>query len=93
VVEKVPSWIERLLLPKLSDITGEMKAINARIYALDKSIGSLRNEMMARFEAVHKEIGSLRNETSTRFESLEKRLPMMEKLAELEVRLARLEEK
>jgi len=74
VVEKVPSWIERLLLPKLSDITGEMKAINARIYALDKSIGSLRNEMMARFEAVHKEIGSLRNETSTRFESLEKKI-------------------
>ena len=49
--------------------------------------------MLTKFEAVHKEIGSLRSETSIRFDSLGKRIPVMEKLAELEVRLARLEKK
>lgn len=29
--EKIPSWIERLLMPKLSEISGEIKAINTRI--------------------------------------------------------------
>jgi chromosome segregation ATPase len=116
MVEKIPSWIEKLLLPKLSEITGEVKAINARIDSLEKTFNerfiSLRNEMLVRFDAVHKEIGSLRNEMGslrnemnslrnemnslrsemfTKFDSLEKRIPMMEKLTELEIRIARLE--
>ena len=28
VMEKIPSWMERLLLPKLNEITGEIKAIH-----------------------------------------------------------------
>jgi hypothetical protein len=43
-------------------------------------MGSLRNEM-----------NSLRSEMFTKFDSLEKRIPMMEKLKELEIRIARLE--
>jgi chromosome segregation ATPase len=73
MVEKIPSWIERILLPKLSEITGEVKAINARIDSLEKRVDSLektfnerlislRNEMLTRFEAVDKRIESLRNE-------------------------------
>ncbi|MEM3419081.1 MAG: hypothetical protein QW806_02540 [Nitrososphaerota archaeon] len=38
MVEKVPGWIERILLTKLSEITGEIKAINARIDSLEKRI-------------------------------------------------------
>ena len=102
MVEKIPSWIEKLLLPKLSEIIGEIKAINARIDSLDKRIDSLektfnerlislRNEMLVRFEAVDKRIESLRSEMFTKFDSLEKTIPMMEKLKELEIRIARLE--
>jgi flagellar capping protein FliD len=120
MVEKIPSWIEKLLLPKLSEITGEIKAINARIDSLEKTMNtridslektfnerfislrnemgslrnemnSLRNEMLTRFEAVDKKIESLRNEMFTKFDSLEERIPMMEKLTELEIRIARLE--
>ncbi len=43
-VEKIPSWLERLLLPKLIEISGDIKAFNARIDALDDKIDSLRNE-------------------------------------------------
>jgi tetrahydromethanopterin S-methyltransferase subunit G len=102
MVEKIPSWIEKLLLPKLSEITGEIKAINARIDSLEKRVDSLektfnerfislRNEMLTRFDAVDKKIESLRSEMFTKFDSLEKRIPMMEKLTELEIRIARLE--
>jgi len=41
---------------------------------------SLRNEMPTRFEAIN-----------IRIDSLEKRIPMMEKLTELEIRISRLE--
>ena len=116
MVEKIPSWIEKLLLPKLSEITGEIKAINARIDSLEKRVNSLektfderfaslRNEMLTRFEAVDKKIESLRNEMNSlrnemlarfeivnnKFDSLEKTIPMIEKLKELEIRIARLE--
>ncbi len=47
--EKIPGWIERLLLPKLSEISGDIKS-------LDVKIESLRNEAKT-------EIESLRNET------------------------------
>lgn len=79
MVEKVPGWLERLLLPKLSEIMGEVKAANSRIDALEKML--------------NERITSLRNEMNTRFDSIEKRMPLMEKLMELEARLARVEAK
>jgi len=59
MVEKLPGWIERILLPKLSEIIGEMKAINARIDSLEKTINSFRNEMLSKFEAINNRIDSL----------------------------------
>ena len=65
IMDKIPSWIEKLLLPKLNEITGEIKAIHTRIDAVEKEIVSLRNEMVAKFEVadVKIEIASMRNET------------------------------
>ncbi|MEM2178681.1 MAG: hypothetical protein QW272_07700 [Candidatus Methanomethylicaceae archaeon] len=45
MVEKIPSWIERMLLLKLSEITGEIKAINARIYSLENRIDYLEKNV------------------------------------------------
>ena len=60
MVEKIPSWLERLLLPRLNEIIGEIKALNSRVNSLenridslekmlDERLVSLRNEMLARF--------------------------------------------
>jgi outer membrane murein-binding lipoprotein Lpp len=38
--EKIPGWIERLLMPKLSEISGDIKAINARIDALESNMNT-----------------------------------------------------
>jgi predicted nucleic acid-binding Zn-ribbon protein len=89
LAEKIPSWIEMLLLPKLSEIGGEIKALNARIDSLEKTIeslrnemGSLRNEMLASFDAVN-----------TRIDGLERSISTSEELAEIKARLAALEKK
>jgi flagellar capping protein FliD len=54
MVEKIPSWIEKLLLPKLSEITGEIKAINARIDSLENRIDSLEKTMNTRIDSSRK---------------------------------------
>ena len=71
-MDKIPSWMERLLLPKLNEITGEIKAIHTRIDAVEKEIVSLRNEMLAKFEVADVKIESLRKETKSDIESLGK---------------------
>ncbi len=116
--EKIPSWIERLLLPKLSTIEGELKAINTRIDSTNERIDSLRNEtkadteglrkeMLSKFEGMDIKIGSLderiislRNETKSEFaglhyrlDSLEKRIPVIEKMAVLELKIADIEKR
>ena len=101
------SKIEILLLPKLNEITGEIKAIHTRIDSVEKEIVGLRREMLTKFEsadtkvtALDAKVESLRNEMISRFEavdsrfdSLEARIPVMEKMAEFEVRLAVIEKK
>ena len=95
IIEKIPGWIERLLLLKLNEITGEIKTIHTRIDSVEKDVAGLRREMMTKFESVDAKVESLRTEAISRFEavdrrfdSLEARLPVIEKMAELEVRLA-----
>ena len=61
-MEKIPGWIERLLLPKLNEITGEIKALEAKIESVD-------NKVDVRIDAVEKGIASLRSETLTKFEA------------------------
>ncbi len=110
-MEKIPGWIERMLLPKLNEISGEIKALEAKIESVDNKvdvrIDSLRKEMLSKFESVDVKlesaggkVESLRNEIISkfdaldfRFDSLEAKLPVMEKMAEFEVRLAEIEKK
>jgi len=64
-MEKIPGWIERLLLPKLNEISGEIIALEAKIESVDNKvdvrIDRLRKEMMAKFESVVVKFDSLRN--------------------------------
>ena len=51
-MEKIPGWIERLLL-KLNEISGEIKALEAKIESVD-------NKVNVRIDAVEKGIAGLR---------------------------------
>jgi hypothetical protein len=84
--EKIPGWIERLLLPKLSEISGDVKG-------LDIKIESLRNETKTEITSVRNEIASLRIEMNVRLDSIEKRIPVIEKITALEIKIADLEKR
>ncbi|MDG7014029.1 MAG: hypothetical protein JRN11_01325 [Nitrososphaerota archaeon] len=91
MAEKVPGWIERLLLPRLSSIEGELKGLKGEL-------NGLRGEMGGEFRAVHSEtrrldekVDSLRNESLTRFEGIEKRLDFARDLGVLQTKVAELE--
>ena len=45
-------WLERLLMPKLNEISGEIKALEAKIESLEKVT-------ISRFEAVDRRFDSL----------------------------------
>lgn len=116
--EKIPSWFERLLLPTLNEMKGELKAINTRIDSLDGKIDSLRNETKSEISRFEEKIDSLRNETKTeiisviseitsvrteitslktemtiRLDSLEKRIPVIEEITVLKLKIAEIEKR
>ncbi|MCX9009911.1 MAG: hypothetical protein OIN66_02205 [Candidatus Methanoperedens sp.] len=63
-------------MPELSEIKGELKAINTRIDSTNERIDSLRNEM-----------NSMRNETKMEISSL-RTTALKLKIADIEKRLA-----
>lgn len=71
VAEKMPGWVERLLIPTLESRVREI---------VKEEVGHLEKILDARFEAVNSKI-----------DSLEKRLPVVQELAEIKVRLAEVE--
>ncbi len=105
--EKIPTWIERLLMPKLSEISGDIKAINARIDATNERMDSLRNETKTEIGSLDEKIVSLRTEMKSEFkglgyrfesidiklDSLEKRIPVIEEITALKIKIAELEKR
>lgn len=102
--EKIPGWIKQVLMPELNEIKGELKAINTRIdsleskmdikiTALDGKIEGLRKEMLSKFENVDIKIDSLRTEMNVRLDSIEKRIPVIEKITALEIKIADIEKR
>ena len=91
MAEKVPGWLERILLPQLSEIKGEIRAVNGRI-------GSLEGRMDGEFTAVHSEVRGLDekigveiNRLDERIGGLDKRLEFAERMSKIESRVATLE--
>lgn len=87
--EKVPGWVQRLLIPTLeakvrSVVAEELakfeKTVDARFEALD-------SKMDARFKAVNAKIEVV----NTRIDSLEKQFPTLKELAEIKARLSQIE--
>jgi len=70
MAEKVPSWLERILLPQISEVKGELKAMNGRIDG--------------EFKAVHSEIRRVEEKLGTKIDELDKRLDVTQRLAVVE---------
>lgn len=61
MAEKVTGAIERLLLPKLSSIEGELKAINSEIKRLETKIDSLDERLNTRINSLSEKIDVIRD--------------------------------
>ncbi len=88
-LEKAPSWVERMLIPSLNEMKGELKAIHTRIDSLESNmntrIGSLDERMNTRITSLETKMDikfeglDYRFETiNTKLDSLEKRIPVIE---------------
>lgn len=70
VVERVPGWVARFLLPEIRALIREetkdlrvyiddrLKAFDERFKSFDERLASLRSEMVARFDSLEKRLGS-----------------------------------
>ena len=80
VAEKIPGWVERLLIPTL-----ESKVRNI----VSEEVGHLEKVLDARFDGVRSEI----RRVDEKVDSLEKRFPAVQELAEIKARLSLVESK
>ena len=69
-MEKIPGWLERLLMPKLNEISGEIKALKAKIESVDSKVD-------VRIDGVEKEVASLRSETLTKLEAADAKVVLL----------------
>jgi archaellum component FlaC len=94
LAEKVPGWVERLLIPTLE----------SRVRAIVKEeLGHLEKTMNARFEGIEARFGGVDarfdgveaklDAVNTRIDSLEKRMKLVEDIADIKARLAIVEKR
>lgn len=80
MAEKVPGWVERLLIPTLES---KVRGI------VSDEVGQLEKLLDAHFDGVQSEI----RRVDERISSLEKRLPEVREIAEIKARLSQVESK
>jgi tetrahydromethanopterin S-methyltransferase subunit G len=94
MTEKVPGWLERVLLPRLSEMAGDIKAINARIDGLDNKIDAVDAKLSAKIDAVDARLAAridgAEEKLSTKIDELDKRLDIVQRLAVLEAKMGEL---
>jgi len=98
MVEKVPGWVERLLIPTLEsrvravvkEEVGHLeKTMNAKFDAVNTRIDSVEKRMYDRFDAVDARFDGV----DAKIESLGKQIPMIQDIADLKARLAVVEKR
>jgi uncharacterized coiled-coil DUF342 family protein len=77
---RVPGWLERVLLPQMNELKGEIKALDARV-------GGFEAKVEGEFKAVHSEIRRL----DEKIGGLDKRMDVTQRVAVVEEKMRELE--
>jgi len=93
MAEKIPGWIERLLLPRLSSLEGELKALRGEFTGEFKAMRGELDALSEHIDSLEKQLLSLRNEMSTRFEALGSKMTLIEDVTTLKIEMKVLAEK
>ncbi|MCZ7357905.1 MAG: hypothetical protein O8C66_03875 [Candidatus Methanoperedens sp.] len=80
--EKIPGRIERASLPRLSEISGDVKTLDVKIESIRNEtkieIEGLENETKIEIDGLRKEIESYRKEMMSGFQGLDYRFESMD---------------
>lgn len=93
MAEKIPGWIERLLLPRLSSLEGELKAFRGEVGGQFKEVGGKFEAVNGRIDSLEKQLLSLRSEMNIRFDALESKVTLIEDVTRLKLEMKALTEK
>ena len=89
--------MERILLPRLNSIDGELKAINTKIDSNEKAQGARFEAMDAKIDSIKSELrtemASNKNELKTELKALQEKMDYLPRLAVLEAKMKELERK
>jgi hypothetical protein len=77
MAEKVPGWLERVLLPQISEVKAEVKIANAKIDVLDQKLSARIDGLGSRIDEADKRL-------SIKIDELDKRLDVTQRLAVVE---------
>jgi tetrahydromethanopterin S-methyltransferase subunit G len=78
MAEKIPSWLERVLLPQISELKGEVKVLHTRIDGLGEKIDGAERRLESKIGEADKRLGD-------KIDEVDKRL--CEKIDEVDKRL------
>jgi len=85
-VKEAAGVVERILLPRLNSIDGELKSINTRIDSVDRSIGELDKRLTSKIDSNHSEI-------KTELRALHEKVNLLPRMAVLEAKMKELEKR
>ena len=54
MAERVPGWLERILLPQVSELKGELKAVNAELRAVNSEIRRVEEKLGTKIDELDK---------------------------------------
>lgn len=102
--EKVPGWVERLLIPMIEtrvrsivkeEFSHFEQVVDARLDAQDEKFetrfDALVEKFATRLDALDEKLEAKLETLDTKIDSLEKRFPVVQDLAEIKARLAQVE--
>jgi hypothetical protein len=90
MAEKVPGWLERVLLPQISELKGDVKVVDARIIGLDAKISNLDEKLSGRIDALDEKIDGVEKRLESKIDAVDKRMDVTQRLAVVETQLKEL---
>ena len=97
MAEKVPGWLERVLLPQIRELKGDLKALDAKMDAefrvVHSELGSLDQKLSQRIESLDQKLSQRIDGTNRRLDDSDKKLDMVQRVAVLEANVQELQSK
>lgn len=87
MAERAPGWLERVLLPQISEVKGELKAMNAR---MDGEFKAIHAEIIRVEDKLSTDIDAVEEKLVTKLDELDKRMDMTQRLVKVEEQLKQL---